>query len=128
MKRLALILGLLVAVMSPSASYASHSMAGGAECGERSFDADLIKGRTDSMLVIVDHTVGCKTYHYKNYVGADCVGEPCSPASMSERIWQANECQRVGKLDTVNFFRFYFDTEIDPASVRVSCPLYGGPD
>lgn len=113
----------LAAVGAASPTHASHSMAGGAECGSRMFDgvADMTKGRTDGMVVTASYAVGCKSYQYRNFVGT----------SLSEAYGysgqQAN-CVRVGQTDVANFFRLYFDTEIDPSAVKVSCSAYAGPD
>jgi hypothetical protein len=123
MRRFALILGLLVAVMSPLPASASHSMSGGAECGSKSFDgvADMTKGRTAGMVVTASYATGCKSYSYRNLVGTG-IGEDYGYSGQ-----QAN-CVRVGQTDVARFFEFYYDTKIDPSAVKVSCGQYAGPD
>lgn len=34
---------------------------------------------------------------------------------------QQSNCVRVGQTDAARFYEFYFDTKIDPGSVKVSC-------
>lgn len=112
---------LVQAILTPV--HASHSLAGGAECGSRSFDgvADMTKGRTDGMIVDASYSVGCKSYHYRNLVGTG-INESYGYAGQKEN------CVRVGQTDVASFFAMYFDTEIDPGAVKVSCSPYFGAD
>jgi hypothetical protein len=125
MRRFAAILGLLVASMAvlPPVALASHSMTGGAECGSRSFDgvADMTKGRTDGMVVTASYATGCKSYSYRNLIGTG-LDEAYGYSGQQEN------CIRVGQTDVANFYRYYFDTEINPSDVKVSCSAYAGPD
>ena len=122
MRRFAAILGLLLASMSLPA-YASHSMNGGAECGDKSFDgvANMTKGRTDGMVVTASYSTGCKSYQYRNLVGT-------GTAEAYGYSGQEDNCLRVGQTDVARFYRYYFDTEINPADVKVSCSAYSGDD
>lgn len=124
MKRALVLLLLLVLALMPTPAHASHGMVTLPECGVREWSADLVKGRTGSVVVSVEHTVGCKTYRYRNYVGADREDQ----GSARETAWQLAECQRVGKLDTVRLFDYGWHTTVNPDDVRVSCTRYSGPD
>lgn len=126
MRLLTIFLALLVLLLTTPPTYASHGMVQLADCATHEWSADLTKGRTDGMVVHVEHTIGCKTYIYTNLVGAD--REELASNSSRERAWQTNECQRIGKLDTVNLFNYGWHLDIDPASVHVTCTPYAGPD
>lgn len=105
---------------------AHHSAAGGVgpgECGDLVSDqvALMTKGRTDGMVVTASYSHGCQSYTTRNLVGTgrdEAYGYPGQ---------QAN-CEYFGRQDVVNTFRYYFDTEIDPSQVKVSCSRYSGPD
>lgn len=122
MRRLIALLGFLL-ILTPPPAYASHSMVGGADCGTFRFDAvsDMTKGRTDGMVVSADHQVGCKRYVYRNLIGTGR-GEAYGYSGQ-----QAN-CVHAGQVDVASFYRYYFDTEIDPSSVSVKCSAYSGSD
>ena len=112
------------ALPRPTADHAySHSMAGGAECGDKSFDgvANMTKGRTDGMVVSASYSVGCKSYSYRNLVGTG-LDEAYGYSG------QEANCVRVGQTDVARFYEFYFDTKINPADVKVSCSAYSGAD
>lgn len=123
MRRLLACLGLIVLLATPTPALASHSMAGGAACGDRTFDgvAEMTKGRTDGMVVTASYGEGCTSYRYRNLIGTGR-GEAYGYAGQQEN------CERVGRLDVQNFYRYYFDREIDPSRVTVSCSPYAGPD
>lgn len=124
-----IVLALLLTFTAFGTASANHGMVTLPECSTHTFDADLTKGRTNSIVVHVDHSVtvraGCvNTYHYTNYVGADREDQ----LTNRETSWQMAECQRVGKLDTVNLFNYGFHQTINGDDVRVSCKRYSGPD
>lgn len=102
----------------------NHGMMTGPDCGTHSWVADLTKGRTNSIVVHVHHTVGCQTYDYTNYIGADRARQ----LTQEETDWQMKECERAGKLDTLAVFDRYWHTMIDESTVQVSCIRYSGPD
>lgn len=122
MRALAL-LALLLALVMPTVASAHHSAAGGEDCGTLRADAvaEMVKGRTDGMVYAVDHQVGCKRLILRNLVGTG-FGEAYDYPG------QRANCVRWGQQDAANVYRYYFDTEIDPASVKVTCSRYSGPD
>jgi hypothetical protein len=116
MKRVALILGLLVATMSPSASYAATCEAVHEWHGE----TDMTKGRTDGMVYGVNHSAG----------GCRLIMTNLSPAGIGEaqgNDGQVARCARYGREDTVRYFAVY-GIAVSPDDVKVSCRNYGGPD
>jgi hypothetical protein len=111
---------------SPTVALAHHSAAGGVgpgECGNLVSDQVglMTKGRTDGMVVTASYSHGCQSYSTRNLVGSSQSESYGYPGQ------QAN-CEYFGRQDVVNTFRYYFDTEIDPAQVKVSCSKYTGPD
>lgn len=127
MRRLSLLLGvLLFAVIFGLAipAYASHSAAGGVECGtlERHLEDDYTKGTSDAQVYHIDvvtHERGCEQHLImSNLVGAG-IGEP------QGNLEQSNRCVRDGRRDAEWTFRYYFDLEIDASSVKVDCSNYG---
>lgn len=123
---LALILPCSSSLLDPPTALAHHSAAGGVgpgECGTLVSDqvALMTKGRTDGMVVTASYKLGCQSYATRNLVGTGLSESYGYPGQ------QAN-CEYYGRQDVVNTFRFYFDTEIDPAQVMVSCSRYSGPD
>jgi len=125
MRRLMLLLGLFLLLYGtgPTSAYAHHSLVGGADCGTRVADdvGEMTKGRTDSMLITVDHTVGCKHVIVRNIVGTG-LDESHGYAG------QETNCVKYGRDEAVNIFRYYFDTEVDRESIAVKCSRYNGPD
>lgn len=118
MRRLALILGLLVAVMSPPAlpAYAATCEAVHEWHGE----VDMTKGRTDGMVYGVDHSAG----------GCRLIMTNLSPAGIGEaqgNDGQVARCARYGREDTVRYFAVY-GIAVSPDDVKVSCRTYSGPD
>jgi hypothetical protein len=111
---------------SPQVALAHHSAAGGVgpgECGNLVSDQVglMTKGRTDGMVVTASYSHGCQSYSTRNLVGS----------SFSESYGYAGQkenCEYFGRQDVVNTFRWYFDTEINPQDVKVSCSKYTGPD
>jgi hypothetical protein len=120
---MALLLSVLLLVVLPSMASAHHSAAGGAECGTLVEDSvsKMTKGRTDGMVVKVDHQVGCKHLIMKNLVGTGR-GESYGYAG------QEDNCVYAGQIDAANIFRFYFDVDVPPDSISVFCTRYNGPD
>jgi hypothetical protein len=126
MHRLILVLALLIVALLPAPAYA-QSAAGSASCGVNEWDGVgfMTKGRTDGMVYSVDHTTrerGCEqTVRIRNLVGTgtdEAYGYP----------GQESNCQRYGKQDAVNTFRWYFGVQVDPASIQVICSRYSGSD
>jgi hypothetical protein len=116
MKRLALILGLLVATMSPLPASAATCEAVHEWHGE----VDMTKGRTDGMVYGVDHSAG----------GCRLIMTNLSPAGIGEaqgNAGQAARCARYGREDTVRYFAVY-GIAVNADDVKVSCRNYGGPD
>lgn len=116
----------LAAVGAAVPAYA-ESAAGSADCGVNEWDGVgfMTKGRTDGMVYTVSHTTherGCdQTVKIRNLVGtgtAEAYGYPGQEAN----------CQRYGKQDAVNTFRWYFGVTVNPADVRVICGAYAGDD
>jgi hypothetical protein len=91
------------------------------ECGTYEFDGDLVKGRTDGMVVRVDHTEGCYRYKFMTIVGTGLTEGYGYPG-------QQAMCEKAGREAAVGHFRYYRGMEIDPSSVKVSCTNYAGPD
>lgn len=122
MKRLSIILALLVLAVLPASTYA-QSAGGSADCGVNEWDGVgfMTKGRTDGMVYSVDHTVGCKTVRIRNLVGTGTDEGYGYPG-------QESNCQRYGKQDAVNTFRYYFGVSVHPEDIKVSCGRYSGPD
>lgn len=121
MRRFALILGLLVAMASPSAIYADSLIGASKECGVYEFDGDLVKGRTDGMVVRVDHAAGCYRYKFMTIIGT----------GTDESYGYAGQealCRKAGREAAVGHFKNYRGMDIDPSSVKVSCTAYSGPD
>lgn len=112
----------LAAVGAAGAVSASHSANGGAECGVNEWDGVgfMNKGRTDGMVFTVDHTVGCKTVKIRNMIGTG-ITEAYGYSG------QQAACVAAGQRDAAMTFKYYFDTEIDPSSVKVACSRYAGP-
>lgn len=115
----------LLLVIVPYA-HASHSAGGGTGpdgCGERVDDSvgAMIKGRTDGMVISVDHRVGCKHLVMKNLVGTGR-GESYGYSG------QEDNCVRYGREQAVNTFALYFDVTVDPSTIEVRCSRYSGPD
>lgn len=123
MRRLSILALLLLAALLPAPASAHHSAGGGADCGVREWDgvAGMTKGRTDGMVYSVDHTVGCKRVVLRNLVGTG-IGESYGYPGQRET------CVRYGREDAANVFRYYFDVEVDPASIAVVCSRYSGAD
>jgi hypothetical protein len=96
---------------------------GGAECGDLVYDGvgQMTKGRTDGMVVSASFSTGCKSVSYKNLVGTGFT-------EAYDYSGQRSNCVRYGQEDVARMFRYYFDTEIDPSAVRVTCSKYQGPD
>ncbi len=118
-----LVIAVLATTFLYSLTYANHGMQTLPDCGTHTFSADLVKGRTDGMVVHAVHTVGCKTYDYTNLVGYSRGADPTT-----ERAWQYKECQRTGKQDVVNLFDYGWHTTVNPDDVHVTCTPYNGPD
>lgn len=121
--RFLLVIAFMLLTATPTlAATAEQSLAGSSqECGTYTFHEDLIKGRTDGMVVHVHHTVGCFTYDFTNLIGTGR-GESYGYSG------QEKTCVEDGVQQTVGHFRYYRGVEIDPASVRVFCSKYVGPD
>lgn len=123
MRAFAAILGLLVAIVSLPALpvEAHHSWVGGADCGTHEWDDTtfLTKGRKGSdlgsMVGSVDHTVGCKRVVKKMLIFAGVGGIEAA-------------CERRTRAAAVATFAYYFDTEVDPAAIKVTCRRYEGKD
>jgi hypothetical protein len=112
--------------LAATPALAHHSAAGGVgpgECGDLVSDqvSLMTKGRTDGMVVTASYSHGCQSYTTRNLVGTSTSESYGYPGQ------QAN-CEYFGRQDVVNTFRYYFDTEIDPNDVKVSCSKYTGPD
>jgi hypothetical protein len=112
-----LTLGLLLAFV-PAPASAHHGLMQSDECGTYTYDADWTKGRRDSMVVKIHHTVGCFTYDYTNYV-------PAGYGEQQGNSWQMRTCDKHRYVAQAHF-RFYRHIEIDPADVKVRCDRYPG--
>jgi hypothetical protein len=100
----------------------SHSGAGGVaagECGflERHTEEIYTKGTADALVYRAEVHNGCQRLVLSGLAAAG-IGE----AQGNEE--QQARCLRNGRDDAVNAMRYYFDTEIDPESVRVGCYPY----
>lgn len=128
MKRYSVILILLLLFLSMGAGAAqAQSLVGSSqECGTYIWAADLIKGRTDGMVVHAHHAVGCWTYDFTNLIGADA--GRIATNEKSERAWQTRMCIEDGQQQVVGHFRYYRGIEINPDDVKVTCTPYSGPD
>jgi hypothetical protein len=122
MRRFALILGLLVATTAVPGLASAQSLIGSSkECGTYEFDGDLVKGRTDGMVVRVDHTEGCYRYKFWTIIGTSMTESYGYPG-------QQAMCERAGREAAVGHFKWYRGIDISPASVRVSCTPWTGGD
>lgn len=124
MRRLTLILALLLLAVLPARAYAHHSLAGGEDCGTRRVDnvAEMTKGRTDGMVLSVDHQIGCAHVILRNLVGTG-IDESYGYAGQREN------CVRYGQQEAAGIFTYYFDIKnVDPSSIPVTCSAYSGPD
>lgn len=124
MYRLMLWATIVIALMLPGPVYAHHSLAGGEDCGTRRVDnvVEMTKGRTDGMVVSVDHQIGCARVILRNLVGTG-LDESYGYAGQREN------CVRYGQQEAAGIFRFYFDIpNVDPSSIPVTCSAYSGPD
>jgi hypothetical protein len=111
------------ALAAPAASHSQQGGVGPGECGDLVYDSVglMTKGRTDGMVVSASYSQGCQSYRLRTLVGTGLSESYGYPG-------QQSNCEYFGRQDVVNTFRFYFDTEIDPAQVKVSCSRYSGPD
>lgn len=110
----------------PQIALAHHSQQGGVgpgECGDLVYDSVglMTKGRTDGMVATASYSQGCQSYRLRTLVGT---GRDESYGYAG----QQSNCEYFGRQDVVNTFRYYFDTEINPDDVKVSCSRYSGPD
>jgi hypothetical protein len=141
MRRLTLILMLLAPVLMAPPAYAddgngyalprvpaservaSHSAAGGAECGTFRSDsvAEMTKGRTDGLVISVDHQDGCARVVIKNL-------SPAGHGEAQGNAGQVARCERYGREEAAGVFRYYFDRDVAPADIAVSCLPYRGDD
>ena len=121
MRRLTLTLVFLAALMLPAPADAQSLIGQSKDCGTYRFDGDLVKGRTDSMIVKVDHTEGCYRYVFWTHIGtgiAEGYGYPGQQAA----------CERAGREAAVGHFRWYRGMDIDGSRVQVACSAWAGGD
>lgn len=87
-------------------------------CEVYSWHAEMPKGIAGygGLEVRAMSTDGCRTYDYVNYVGRD----GGQPAEREDR-WQAGECERIGKLDSVNVWKYKWGIDFPESSVQVTC-------
>lgn len=107
----------------------AQSLAGfSQECGTYRWDGDLVKGRTDSMIVRVDHTEGCFRYVAWTHIGADRDEMASDP--VRERRWQQSACLNAGRQMIHGHFKFYRGLDIDAKNVdgSISCEPWAGGD
>lgn len=122
MRRLILLFGFLLLTLWPAPAYAHHGMVTW-ECGthEIHVEQDMTKGRTDSLLIRVDHAAGC---HHLIYT-------TISPAGNGEaqgNAGQVDRCVRYGKEDAVRMFSFAGHTQISADDIKVTCRPWTGGD
>lgn len=119
----------LVPTVSTSATAYADSLIGSSqECGTYRWDGDLTKGRTDSMVVRVDHTEGCFRYVAWTHIGADREEMASDPGR--ERNWQRSACMAAGRQMIRGHFKFYRGIDIDTKDVdgSITCDLWQGDD
>jgi len=117
-----LVVFLLIAsffIFVPPAS--AQSLVGMGGCGEEVWVADLIKGRTDSLLVHARYTQDCVTYDYTNYA-------PAGKGEAQGNSWQKRYCIEDGQDAVYRHFLYHHGITIDPSKVKVTCSNYNGPD
>jgi len=110
---LSVLVGLFV---FPTPAAAHHGLMSSDACGTYTYDADLRKGRRDSMVIHVTHTEGCFTYDYTNYA-------PAGYGEAQGNAWQMKFCDRA-KYAAVAHFYYYRHMDIDPNKVKVTCTPY----
>jgi hypothetical protein len=106
MRWIMVVLGLLVLVpQAPRPVFAE----------EYSWTEDVSKQGLEGFYVCTaSATANGNTGSITHNVGPDW-GQPRN----SEMAWQVKQCERIGREDVVNLFHYKWQTEIDPASVKV---------
>ena len=129
MRMFALILTLSAAILTGSGVADAQSLIGvNKDCGTYRWDGDLVKGRTDSMVVRVDHAEGCYRYVAYTHIGADREEMASDPGR--ERAWQQSACMDAGRQMIHGHFKWYRGMDIDAKNVdgSIKCELWNGDD